>query len=146
MQRLFDFLDNLKRVKGEKDNPEVEVLLQEAKYRFEDALDDDLNISEGLGAIFDLVRDVNKLIDDGKISKNDASKVEEQMRSFDKVLGILEKEGLVLDEKIKELVEKRERARKDKDWDKADKIRKEIEKMGMTIEDTPEGPKVKEKL
>ncbi|KPL01992.1 MAG: cysteinyl-tRNA synthetase [candidate division Zixibacteria bacterium SM23_73_2] len=146
IQRLFDFLDNLKTVKGEKDNPEVFNLLQKAKSKFEDALNDDLNISEGLGVIFDLVRDVNKLIDDEKISKSDALKVEKQMRSFDKVLGVLEKEKLVLDEKLKELVEQREQARKEKDWDKADKIRLEIEKLGMTIEDTPEGPKVKKKL
>ncbi len=146
IQRLFDFSDNLKMVKTEKDNPEVDSLLKDAKKKFEDALDDDLNISEGLGVIFDLVRDINRLIDDEKISKSDASKVEEQIRSFDKVLGILEKEELVLDQKIKELVEQRENARKNREWDKADKIRLEIEKMGMTIEDTSEGPKVKKKL
>lgn len=146
IQRLFDFLDNLKRVKGEKDNSEVDSLLQKAKMKFEDVLDDDLNISEGLGVIFDLVRDINRLIDDEKISRKDASKVIEQMRSFDKVLGVLEKDELVLDNKVKELIEQREEARKNKDWDKADKLRAEIEKLGIIIEDTPEGPKAKRKI
>jgi len=146
IQRLFDFLDNLKRVKGEKDNSEVDSLLQKAKMKFEDVLDDDLNISEGLGVIFDLVRDINRLIDDEKISRKDASKVIEQMRSFDKVLGVLEKDELVLDERIKELIKKRELARFEKNWELADKIRKEIEKEGIIIEDTPEGPKAKRKI
>ncbi len=146
IQRLFDFLDNLKRVKEEKDNSEVDSLLQKAKMKFEDVLDDDLNISEGLGVIFDLVRDINRLIDDEKISRNDALKVIEQMRSFDKVLGVLEKDELVLDERIKELIKKRELARFEKNWELADKIRKEIEKEGIIIEDTPEGPKAKRKI
>lgn len=146
IQRLFDFLDNLKRVKGEKDNLEVDSLLQKAKMKFEDVLDDDLNISEGLGVIFDLVRDINRLIDDGKISRKDALKVIEQMRSFDKVLGVLEKDEFVLDERIRELIKKRELARFEKNWELADKIRKEIEKEGIIIEDTPEGPKAKRKI
>jgi len=109
-------------------------------------LDDDLNISEALGVIFDLVRDVNRLIDEGKLSSSDALKVINQMKSFDKVLGILQKEELVLDDKIKELILKREEARRNKDWALADKIRKEIESSGIIIEDTPEGPKAKRKM
>jgi cysteinyl-tRNA synthetase len=146
LQRLYDFLDSLSRVKNEKDNPMVDEILRKAKADFENALDDDLNMSEALGVIFDLVRDVNRLMDEEKLSSSDALKVIDQMKSFDKVLGILKKEELVLDDKIKELILKREEARRNGDWALADKIRKEIEFSGIIIEDTPEGPKAKRKM
>lgn len=146
LQRLYDFMESLISVKTQKDNPMVDEILRKAKVGFENALDDDLNISEGLGVIFDLVRDVNRLIDEGKLSSSDALKVINQMKSFDKVLGILQKEELVLDDKIKELILKREEARRNKEWALADKIRKEIESSGIIIEDTPEGPKAKKRL
>jgi cysteinyl-tRNA synthetase len=146
LQRFYDFMDSLTRVKNQKDNAMVDEILRKAKVGFENALDDDLNISEALGVIFDLVRDVNRLIDEGKLSSSDALKVINQMKSFDKVLGILQKEELVLDDKIKELILKREEARRNKDWALADKIRKEIKSLGIIIEDTPEGPKAKRKM
>ena len=146
LQRFYDFMDSLTRVKNQKDNAMVDELLCKARVDFENALDDDLNISEALGVIFDLVRDVNRLIDEGKISSSDALKVINQMKSFDKVLGILQKEELTLDDKIKRLILKREEARRKKDWALADKIRKEIEFSGIIIEDTPEGPKAKRKM
>jgi cysteinyl-tRNA synthetase len=64
---------------------------------------------------------------------------------FDKVLGLnldkIRKEKLTIPQGIKKLVEKREQARKDKDWQKADRIRKQIEEKGYQIEDTDKGPK-----
>jgi cysteinyl-tRNA synthetase len=146
LQRFYDFVDSLSRVQNAEDNPRVDELLCKARVDFENALDDDLNISEALGVIFDLVRDVNRLMDEGKLSSSDALKASNQMKSFDKVLGILKKEELVLDDKIKELILKREEARRKRDWALADKIRKEIEFSGIIIEDTPEGPKAKRKM
>ena len=146
LQRLFDFMDTLKSVKGEKDNPAVQELLSKVKAGFEENLDDDLNISGALGEIFDFVRDINTLINEGKISQSDANIFSSQMREFDRVLGVLEKEELVLTEEIKKLIQKREEARAKKDWALADKIRSEIESKGIIVEDTPEGPKVKKKI
>jgi len=146
LQRFYDFMDSLTRVKNQKDNAMVDELLRKARVDFENALDDDLNMSEALGVIFDLVRDVNRLMDEGKLSSSDALEASNQMKSFDKVLGILKKEELVLDDKIKELILKREEARRKRDWALADKIRKEIEFSGIIIEDTPEGPKAKRKM
>ena len=72
LQRLYDFVDNLKLIKGEKDNPEIEEVLQKAKKEFEEALDDDLNTSEALGVTFTLVKEVNRLMDENAISRSDA--------------------------------------------------------------------------
>jgi cysteinyl-tRNA synthetase len=146
LQRLYDFVDNLKIVKEEKNNPQLEEFLSKAKQEFENALDDDLNVSEALGVIFNLVKDVNRLLDDKKISKADAEKVLEMMNSFDSVLGILKREELILDGEIKSLIEKRTKAREDKDFKLSDQIRKDLEAKGIILEDTPQGTKWKRKL
>jgi cysteinyl-tRNA synthetase len=146
LQRLYDFEDNLKLVKGEKDNPEVVPILEKAKSDFENALDDDLNTSEALGVVFSLVKEINRLIDEKNISRSDASKALEMINSFDSVLGLLKREELILDEEVKVLIEKRVKARKEKDFKLADRIRKDLEEKGIILEDTPEGTKWKRKM
>lgn len=146
LQRLYDFVDNLKLVKDKKDNPEAKDILQKTKKDFEGALDDDLNTSEALGVVFTLVKDVNKLMEEKKISKSDADKVLELMNGFDSVLGLLKREELILDEEIKALINKRVQAREEKNFKLADQIRKELEEKGIILEDTPEGTKWKRKM
>ena len=146
LQRLYDFVDNLKMVEGEGDYPQVKEILAKAKQEFEDALDDDLNVSEALGVVFNLVKDVNRLTDEKKISKADAEKVLELMNRFDSVLGILKQEELVLDEEIERLIEERSKARKEKNFGLADQIREDLETKGIILEDTPQGVKWKRKM
>jgi cysteinyl-tRNA synthetase len=146
LQRLYDFVDNLKLIKGERNNPEIEQVLRKAKKDFEEALDDDLNTSEALGVIFTLVKDVNRMMDEKMISKSDALKVLEIMNKFDSVFGILKREETSLDQEVKALIEKRVQARKEKNFQLADQIRKELEEKGIILEDTPEGIKWKRKL
>jgi len=146
LQRLYDFVDNLKLVKGEINNPETEQLLKKVKTDFEEALDDDLNTSEALGVVFTLIKDVNRLIEEKKISRSDADNVFEMINKFDSVLGLLQREELILDEDVKVLIEKRIKARKEKDFKLADQIRKDLEEKGIVLEDTPEGTKWKRKM
>ena len=66
------------------------------------------------------------------------------MLEFDKVLGILlVQEKIKTPKTIQNLIQGREKARENKDWAKADKIRKQIEEKGYKIEDTSKGPKIK---
>jgi cysteinyl-tRNA synthetase len=146
LQRLYDFVDNLKLVKSEEDNPEVEEVLQKAKKDFEEALDDDLNTSEALGVIFTLIKDINRLLEEKKLSKSDANKAFDLINGFDSVFGLLRREELILDDEIKALIDKRTQARKDKDFKLADQIRKELEEKGILLEDTSEGTKWKRKM
>lgn len=146
LQRLYDFVDNLKLVKGEKHNPELDEIVQKAKKDFQEALDDDLNTSEALGVLFTMVKDVNRVTEEKKTSSSDASKVLETIEGFDSVLGLLKREELILDEEVKALIEKRVKAREEKNFKLADQIRKELEGKGIVLEDTPEGTKWKRKM
>jgi cysteinyl-tRNA synthetase len=65
--------------------------------------------------------------------------VEEVLKSIDSVLGVMELEIPEPDEKVKELLKKREEARRDKNWGSADRIRQELKEMGIEVIDTRDG-------
>ncbi|MBD3203180.1 cysteine--tRNA ligase [Candidatus Woesearchaeota archaeon] len=133
--KFKEFLRNLKAVKSEKDNPEISDKIKKSKQDFENTMDHDLNISRGLAVIFEFMKDINKLISEDKISRQDALQAYNLMMEFDKVLGIMEFKEQKIPEEIKELAEKREKARQEKDWETADKLRDEIKEKGYEIED-----------
>ena len=138
VRRLHDFMIKLREIRGDVENKEIEKRITKTKKQFESAMDDDLNISVALSHIFGLVKGINKLIIENRIGKNDAKKIINLMVKFDKILGVLEeKEELSLE--LKKLIEEREKARKEKDYAKADKIRKELKSKGIILEDTKDG-------
>lgn len=144
INRLDEFVSNVRFYSSGTGNvrKEVSVLISESKRRFEDALDDDLNISLALAAVHDFVREMNKVT----LNKNEAQEAENVMFEFDRVLALdlkQSKKKIMLGEEIKTLVQEREAARKAKDFQKADQIRQELEKRGLKVEDTPHGPKIK---
>jgi len=111
--------------------------ITQAKQRFEEAMDNDLNMSGALGAIFDFMRDVNKK----ELSKASAEQVLETMFAFDTVLGLRlnEVKREELSAPIEKLIEKRNEARKNKDWATSDKIRDELKDQGIELFDGPDG-------
>ncbi len=141
LQRLYDFLDRLERVEGE--HGRAEELANKTRRAFEEALDDDLDINNALAAVFGLVREVNTLIDEEKLSGEEAEQIRNLMRDFDRILGVLEgywKRKLEkLPEEIEALIRKREEARQAEDWNTADAIRSKLREMGIILEDTSEG-------
>jgi cysteinyl-tRNA synthetase len=147
LQRLCDFLRRLEEARSERENDNVKKLIEKAKRGFEEAMDDDLDISRALAAVFNLVKDVNRLIDEGELGEAGAKKVRELMTDFNRVLSVLDdywKQGKEkLSSEFEELINKREEARKAGDWKTADSIRDELRKMGIILEDTSEGVKWK---
>jgi len=147
LQRLYDFMERLDEVKNGKGSKEIDALVEKTRKEFEDAMDDDLDISRTLAAVFNLVRDVNTLIDEEKLGQGGAEKVKEFMMNIDQVLSILDgfwkQKEAKLSKDIEELIEKREKARKARDWKTADAIRNELREKGIVLQDTPEGVKWK---
>jgi len=144
VDRLTNFVYRLLDADGEGCGEKIGSLMENVQKRFEEAMCDDLNIAVALAAIFNFVREVNKLMDDNKLSRGEAEQVYELMMRFDKVLGVIgevKKEEEKLPKEAEELIRKREEARKVRDWETADKIRERLKAMGVIVEDTPQGVK-----
>jgi cysteinyl-tRNA synthetase len=121
------------------DDPELPDLLAAARGAFEAALDDDLNVSAALAAVFELVREVNRRIDSRSLSTADAGRVIELLRSTDTVLGVLPDDEVALDPELESLLAQRAEARAARDWSASDRLRDELAERGIAVEDTRDG-------
>jgi cysteinyl-tRNA synthetase len=141
IERLRNLMRRLQNADGEGSTGKVADLLRAVQADFGCAMDDDLNISVALGALFDFVRDVNALLDANIVSRHEAEMICDLMQRLDSVLGVIgevEREE-ALPKGTEELIQKREEARKAKDWAAADEIRVQLRNMGVVVEDTPQG-------
>jgi len=141
LQRIRDFLYELKNHPfKEGENKDVSKIIEKAQKNFADGLSDDLNISVALRALFDLIRKGNTLIAKEKIYSQDAEKLRKFICSLDTVLAVLPEEtDELLPEDIMKKVEEREKARKEKNYELADRIRDELLEQGIVLEDTKKG-------
>jgi len=154
LERFRSILENikflLKGLKAEKKSifPKVEdSSVVEAKEKFTTAMDDDFNTARAFGCIFDLVGKANKAISARSPNLTFLLGAERALKSMGSLLGFLKKkagEKVGIDEfQIEKRIEERNAARGKKDWGKADKIRRDLEKVGIILEDTPFGTRWK---
>ena len=115
----------------------------ETRTRFVDALDDDLNISGAMAALFDLVHAGNRALEKNAVSMEEAASVLALWKDLDSVLGFLEPPEEEVPSEVLELVEKREVARKEKEWAESDRIRDRLLELGWAVKDTPDGSKLR---
>jgi cysteinyl-tRNA synthetase len=142
VDRLRNFVRRLHDVKGDKDSKgKVETLTSKLEACFGGSMDEDLDIGTALASLFDFVREINNLLDANMISKSEATEVGGLIMLLDEVLGVIGKvegeEALTSD--IDAMVQKREAARKSKNWKEADEIRSELKAIGIVLEDTAQG-------
>ena len=119
---------------GESDD--ISPLLKESREKFDAALNDDFNTSLGLSVFFNMIKTINSLAADEKITKTIANKTLPILEYMLEVLGI--KIQTVSDDEIKtvfELINKREALRGEKQFEDADKIRERISNMGISLID-----------
>ncbi|MCK4532135.1 MAG: hypothetical protein KAT94_04645, partial [Candidatus Aenigmarchaeota archaeon] len=133
VEKIDNFMDLLGEVKSKKKtSPKVKKIINDAKKGFREAMDDDLNTSLAISKIFDFTREVNKLMDKGKIGREDAESCSKAMERFDRVLGILKSEKGISIELVKKtidmIVELHEQLKK-KDKKSAKKLDRILAKM-----------------
>lgn len=118
--------------KNGEDTVEDSIVL-EYKNRFQEAINDDLNMPMAMSVVWDVVKNPNK-----------SKKLADVLLDFDKVLGLKIEEPILkkeeeLPEEIKELIEKRKEARQNKNWEVSDKIRDELKEKGYIVKDSKDG-------
>ena len=94
--------------------------------------------SGGLGAVFELVRDLNSRVAERSLSTNDARRAAAAIRDFDRVLAVIE-EPQDLPEGAQALLDERAAARAGRDFAASDRLRDELAAIGVIVEDTADG-------
>ncbi|MBM3727788.1 MAG: cysteine--tRNA ligase [Acidobacteria bacterium] len=120
----------------------------EALRQFEEALDDDLNTAEALGAVFELVRDANTGMDAGELGRGNAGPLAEFLARFDAIFDVLRPtvaEGAISDAEVDALIAERTQAKRSRDFQRADAIRAGLLEKGVVLEDTKDGVRWKRK-
>jgi cysteinyl-tRNA synthetase len=125
------------------DDPTLPDALAAGREAFGSALDDDLNVSAALGAVFDLVRELNRRIERRALSSADAARALEVLRDLDRVLAVLPEPEPGLDPEVTALLEAREAARAARDWAASDRLRDELIARGISVEDTRDGQRLR---
>ncbi len=133
--RLDACIRALKSVRRGTPYPELDQLCYDIKNGFTTAMDDDLNISAALAALFTVVKRVNTLIPAGEIDPNGAQKVLQTLMQIDAVINIFDFEDAAQDPEIQQLVVQRDRARQAKDWELADRLRAKLQALGVVPRD-----------
>ncbi len=127
---------------GENDSAII-AQINKRKAEFVDAMEDDLNTADAIGVLFELIRDLNTNVNDKTVSRTVAEYAISAFDELTDVLGLVynrDKKGS-LDDEIEALIEKRNAARKAKNWAEADRIRDELKAQGIVLEDTAQGVK-----
>jgi cysteinyl-tRNA synthetase len=148
LDRIKDFTFRLTRANLKPgSNPKVEAALTKAREEFEAALDDDLNTSGALGALFVLIGECNVALAAGDLHEDDRAEVVKWFKLVDGRLAIMPPMAKAVqgDEEIEALIARRNEARRNRDFAMSDKIRQELLDRGVLIEDTREGTRWRRK-
>jgi len=145
LKNIDKFIKRLSIVKKEMPNipaNSYDSLFTSIENQFFDAVEDDLNTPKGIAVIHNFIKKINILLDQDKIGKKAAARTIDLFHKFDAILGVLFTSTIKIPKKITKLANDRETARQDKNYELADKLRRQINQAGYTVEDTPYGPQV----
>ena len=122
-------------------NVKIADAVAKARQDFDSALDDDLNTSGALAALFVLMKQCNVALDAGEIQEDDRAEIFEWLKVVDERLAIIPpmEQRVQGDEEIEALIAQRNEAKKNRDFATSDRIRQELLDRGILIEDTREG-------
>ena len=136
---LDKFVKKLQLCPAGEPHPDMDQLVYDLKHKFIESMDDDFSVAPALAALFEFTREINRIMDQKGLSPGDKQKVEEVLKSIDSVLGVMELELPEPEKKVRDLIKRREAARREKDWESADRIRQELKEMGIEVIDTRDG-------
>ncbi len=142
LRRIDAFIGKLRRCPAGQETKEIKSLVEEMLTSFESSMDADLNAPMALGTIFILIRKVNQRFAVTGLSKGDATLILEALAKIDSCLALFDfnPAGQERDDpEIESLVSRREDARERKDYEEADRIREDLRKRNVVLEDTAYG-------
>ena len=140
VRRLREFAERVRRTRpAAQDDGEFTKRVDEVRAGYRQALDDDLNLPQGMGLVFDLIHEANAALDAERVGEQSLAALEGLIGDVDAHLDVVRAEEPGLAEEVERLISEREDARKLRDFAKADRIRKDLRQRGIALEDSKEG-------
>ena len=146
LNRLYTARDNLVHMQSNlpagEAGDEIRKIVADAKKRFVDAMEDDFNTADAVGAIFELVRAINVAVTENSTA-GDAKAALDGLNELCGVMGLVTRPAEIDDPEALKLLEERAAARQARDYAKSDEIRDKLASMGYVVEDTKQGQKLR---
>ncbi len=153
MATVTNFDNTLKRLKSytprnTKVRREFRDVIQESMQSFVESLENDIDTLTALTTVFEFITLINRDIDNESLTTKEVSSVMDVLKSWDMVMGVIDWSLLdenVIPENIEALAQERVEAKKNKDFTRADELRKEVESLGFLIIDGKENFTIEKK-
>ncbi|MBN2397205.1 MAG: cysteine--tRNA ligase [Deltaproteobacteria bacterium] len=139
VKRLNTFIQRLLRFTPGDGYGETEQFIYDVRKGFVEAMDDDLNISGALASLFEFVRKINIPLAANRLDARQRDLILDTMQRINSVLRVMDFEEKALSEQASRLMQKRTKARADGNWEESDRLRRELQALGILVHDTPEG-------
>ena len=140
--RIDDWLERLGQIASSGNDQRPTVNVQTPGTAFEEALDDDLNISAALGFLFESIRETNRVMDQKEMDVASASAWLDWWKRINSILNLEAESDVAVPDEVAQLAQQRENARTEKNWERSDQLRERISALGWEVRDTKEGPKL----
>ena len=145
IQTAYDNLTYRQQDAAAGDDALVTQQLAEFTGRFTTAMDDDINVQNGIAVVYELVKAANTYAQQAAVKQGALQAYKDKLAQLLSIFGIklVAHDNHIDDEQIKALIEERNQARKNKDFARSDQIRDELKQQGIILEDTPQGTRYK---
>ncbi len=140
LRRIDEFTCKLLCLPPGKPHPEIAAFVSTMTEQFFEAMDDDLNVSKGMGAIYKFIKTVDPILHVNHLDHDQKKYILESFTKINQILQIFRLKGCPLAPAVSTLIARREKARAEKDWQAADDVRDELLRQGIQIIDTATGP------
>ena len=139
VSRLNEFVARLRNFRPSRRSPDLDQTLYEARTGWQDAMDHDLNVPRALGRLFAFIRHANRLMNRGELDDEQVQQVLDFMRQVNRILDVVDFAAEESDAQVEGLIEQRNQARRERNFERADAIREELRSIGVRLTDGRSG-------
>ncbi len=140
LRRIDEFTCKLLCLPPGRPHPEVTAYVSAMEEQFFEAMDDDLNVSKGMGAIYKFIKKTNPILHVNHLDGDQKKYILDSLKKINEILQIFRLKGCPLAPSVNAIIQRREEARLGKDWRTADEARDELIRKGIQVIDTATGP------
>ena len=145
IQTAFDNLTYRQKDAQDGADPVVTQKLADFKQSFTEAMDNDINVQNGITVVYELVKFANVYAQQKAVKAAALTEMKDLISELVSIFGVklVSSDNELNDEHIQALIDERNEARKNKDFARSDQIRDELKAQGIILEDTPQGTRFK---